>query len=164
MPLAQTGGVEVALGIGPWHLWGKCPIGFPIGFRASGMRSLPFCLGAVLSISQQVIIKSWCPLLLMIYSQGDPRALFSMRNCQTYFWSVAHLWMVTLLGGKVEQLGKAGSFPVGGGAILHWHSPGSCCWQFSICILATCCKVFTCSLLSLCTTPGNASLHAQALG
>lgn len=64
------------------------------------MRSLPSCLGAVLSISQQVIIKSWCPLLLMIYSQGDPRALFSMRNCQTYFWSVAHLWMVTLLGGK----------------------------------------------------------------
>lgn len=26
----------------------RWPIGFPIGFRASGMRSLPSCLGAVL--------------------------------------------------------------------------------------------------------------------
>lgn len=104
MPLAQTHGVEMAPGISPWHLWGRCPIWFPvwfpIWFPCLWHVFPPLLLGSSAEASPSRRLKSWCPLLLMIYSQADPQALFSMRNCQTYFWSTAHFWMVTLLGGK----------------------------------------------------------------
>lgn len=39
--------------------------------HARGVFSLPFCLGAVLRQLPAQQLKSWCPLLLMIYSLGD---------------------------------------------------------------------------------------------